>query len=80
MFDFWIETSPFEPPDADGYSKGIIHRQRDCLSAVGYMFPCFDDRQDYHHIKIGRGAWMKIKKNKPQCPDCNGDTTQEIIR
>ena len=70
MFDFYIETSPFQPSDKDGFSIGIIHRSGTCSSIVGWVFPSFDDRQDYHHIKIGQGAWSKIKKSEPRCPDC----------
>ena len=40
MFDFYIETSPFEPPDESG-------------------------------------AWMKIKKDEPRCPDCNRSENEQ---
>ena len=39
MFDFWIETSPLEPPDENGYSKGIIHRERTVRPLLATCFP-----------------------------------------
>ena len=70
MYDIFIETSPLLPKNEDGFHKGILHRSRSCPSIVGVVFPTFDEpEQDHLSIKIGRGAWLKVKKNV-QCPDC----------
>ena len=30
----YIETTPFEPNDADGYAKGVIHKVGECSAIV----------------------------------------------
>lgn len=71
MIEHFIEISPFQKPDADGYCKGIIHTSKNCSLAVSYCFPAYDDRHPtYYKFKIGRGAWIRVKKNDLKCPDC----------
>ena len=78
MLDIFIETSPFQPPDKDGFSIGIIHKERDCPSSVAWVVPAYDDRHpNYYAFKIGKGAWLKVKKTEPKCPDCFDTDTME---
>lgn len=73
MYDIFIETSPNpfskKVTDEDGWTKGIIHNSRTCPSIVGIVFPTFDTDRSHYRIKVGRGAWISVKKDV-RCDHC----------
>ena len=79
----YVEIKPFEPADSDGYAQGVIHADRLCDSMKSHIdtdnlketvavYPVFPNNRDHYSIKVGRGAWIKVKKENNQCPDCFG--------
>lgn len=76
----FVETKPFKPPDADGFSEGIIHSDRHCEQIqkneevkvdpdLVAVYPTFENKWDHYSIKVGRGAWLKIRKEN-RCKHC----------
>lgn len=56
----------------DAEVKGILHKDPDCVNRLSEnhgFFPCFDDDRETAHIKIGRGAWVTVRKAE-RCEHC----------
>ena len=80
----YVEVKPFEPADSDGFVDGVIHADRLCesidttpigdrnLKETVAVYPTFPNKLDHYSIKVGRGAWIKVKKENNECPDCFG--------
>ena len=79
MHDIYIEISTVLPPGSDGFTEGLVHRDSSCpfISENAAVYPCYDTDTDldFYSVKVGRGAWCKVKKDS-KCPGCFGLDTE----
>lgn len=77
----YVEVRPFKDrPDAEGFTKGIVHESRECdsipdnteggsINDIVAVYPVFENKFGSYPIKVGRGAWIEVRKDS-RCPAC----------
>jgi len=71
--DVYIEMSPFDRENNDGFFKAIIHKDRHCKSVVSWLFESYCDRlNDFYYVRMGisKNNFVMVRKSEPKCPDC----------